>query len=150
MSDSDGVALSTVKAKRVIAQGVGTSVHALSGWIKQCVKTDLRAHGTQAHGMTQALETQVHARSGCVAHGVEHLRKDSGVREGSFRVILQLDLKIAPAQQGSPPCACTGKSPQQEVRACSPRGCGAGVDKAVFMWRTTSETHGRTCPFQSV
>ena len=63
--------------------GAGTSVHALSGWIKQCVRTELRAHGTEAHGMTQALGTEVHARSDSVAHVAEHL---GGGDQGADRV----------------------------------------------------------------
>ena len=77
--------------------GAGTSVHALSGWIKQCVRTELRAHGTEAHGMTQALETQVHARSDCVAHGAQHL---GGGDQGADRVEHPAEHREHPGQAG--------------------------------------------------
>ena len=43
----------------------GTPVHALSGWIKQCVRTELRAHGTEARSMVPAMVTEAQVHSSC-------------------------------------------------------------------------------------
>ena len=56
--------------------GAGRSVHALSGWIKQRVRTELRAHGTEARSMVPAMVTEAQAHSSCEAHGAQHVGGD--------------------------------------------------------------------------
>ena len=41
-------------------EGAGTSVHALSGWIRSCVRTELRAHRGVNSTPTNTARTELH------------------------------------------------------------------------------------------
>ena len=94
--------------------GAGTSVHALSGWIKRCVRTELGAHRAKAHGTTQTMVTEVHAHSGCVAHGAEHLGGDD---QGGYRVERAPAHRELPGQTGGNVVSPVHDGSERSIRA---------------------------------